>query len=96
MLTDLEYTLENLRGNVRENSIKYSSSSDQSVSVEGDHREIFVRPLDWFDASTYVQPSNIITSGVAPAEEARNWDIILGAGEKTNINRLLAMLKILL
>jgi hypothetical protein len=75
VLTDLDYTLDNLQANVNLN-----------YQVEHGHghasKKPIVRALDWTDPSTYLQPSDFH----APAERGQReehegavWDVSLGA-----------------
>ena len=87
VLTDLEYVLQNLRKNVRENvrekGSRDSISHDQVISDHNALGEIFVRALDWFDASSYIKPSDFNTGGDGTGPQ-RGWDIIIGAGNNDN------------
>jgi hypothetical protein len=78
VLTDLEYTLDNLRYNTQRARETLHSSSSPSPSCSSTGEEVVSRalvlPLDWNDPSTYLTPSSIDPSLPSVSE----WDIILG------------------
>jgi hypothetical protein len=76
-LTDLPYTLDNLRDNTRRalESLGSSASSLEAPLCTQDREgnaTAHVLPLDWSDPSTYFTPSSISPS--YPSQ----WDVILG------------------
>jgi hypothetical protein len=76
VLTDLEYTLDNLRYNAQRaietlhSSLPLSCSSPEEISSTS--ARALVLPLDWSDPATYLLPSSIDPS--LPS----HWDVILG------------------
>ena len=77
VLTDLEYTMENLRLNIR-NNLNGTEAADR----------VYARALDWGDPKAYIFPKDIMsncdsssesTLSESPSSRGENWDVILGA-----------------
>ena len=94
VLTDLPYTLVNLKTNVAVNYDKHESveevkcsSGDSAVKAAADRNKPIVRALDWTDASTYFFPVDIEQStahqghkdGSMAVGDDNSWDVIIGA-----------------
>lgn len=71
VLTDLNYTLDNLRDNVVLNFPTTVQSRQQNHKKEV--RTPVVRALDWTDSDSYLTPSDCMGGGSGV------WDVVIGA-----------------